>query len=118
MSEPKRVQIIRPHQSINEFIYENPNDSNTTNRTQHQEQLINQFLQRRDYYKIGFKNLSTVQSMSFVENWPILGGNTVTSFSSGFVGQSSMNSLRFILRQKKRQSIRCIIQPNKSLFST
>ena len=87
MSEPKRVQIIRPHQSINEFIYQNQTDSNTTNRTQQQEQqLINQFPQIRDYHKIGFKNLSVIQALPFAESWPILVGNGVTSFSSGFVG--------------------------------
>ncbi|CAF0823629.1 unnamed protein product [Adineta ricciae] len=85
--------IIRPHQSINEFIYQNPNDSSTTNRIQQQEQLLNQFQQHQDYYKIGFKNLSAIQSMSLAENWPIIGGNAVTSFSSGFVAGMISNRI-------------------------
>ncbi|CAF4820147.1 unnamed protein product, partial [Rotaria sp. Silwood1] len=45
MNEPKRVQIIRPHQNINEFVYQR--DNNTQDHSY--EQIL---LDQKEYYTI------------------------------------------------------------------
>ncbi|UJR27837.1 hypothetical protein I4U23_009103 [Adineta vaga] len=86
MNEPKRIQIVRPHQTVDEFAYQNQHDNTRNNRSQ--QLLFNEqfYLNQQDYYKIGWKRLNAVQSLSFQENWPIVAGNAVASFSSGFLG--------------------------------
>lgn len=79
MTEPKRIQIVRSHQNINDFVYEK--DSNTDENS-YEQVLIN----RQDYSTVGWRRLHTCQSLPLKENWPITIGNAVSSFSSGFLG--------------------------------
>ncbi|CAF3878324.1 unnamed protein product, partial [Adineta steineri] len=79
MSEPKRIQVIRPHQNINEFIYQT--DTNPQSPSYNQI-LLNQ----QDYHQLGWKRLNRVQSLPLKDNWPIVAGNAIATFSSGFLG--------------------------------
>ncbi|CAF0832594.1 unnamed protein product [Rotaria sp. Silwood1] len=79
MNEPKRVQIIRPHQNINEFVYQH--DNNTQDHSY--EQIL---LDQKEYYTIGWRRLNTIQALPLYENWPITMGNGVASVSSGILG--------------------------------
>lgn len=79
MSEPKRIQIVRSHQNINEYVYQR--DQNIPDST-YEQLLVNQ----QDYHAIGWRRLRTCQSLSLKENWPITIGNAAASFSSGFLG--------------------------------
>jgi hypothetical protein len=78
MSEqPKRIQVIRSHQKIHEYIYQKDDNS-------YEQVLLNQ----KDYYSIGLRRLHTIQALPLTENWPITMGNAIASFSSGFLGSS------------------------------
>jgi hypothetical protein len=79
MSEPKRIQVIRSHQNINEYIYQKDQNSQKDSY----EELL---LDRKDYYAIGWRRLNTVQKLPLRENWPIIMGNAIASFSSGILG--------------------------------
>jgi hypothetical protein len=79
MTEPKRVQIIRSNQNINEYSYQN----NKNPQDFSYDQLL---LNQKDYYTVGWKRLNTIQSSPLRENWPITIGNAIASFSSGFLG--------------------------------
>ncbi len=81
MSENKRIQIIRPHQNLKEFIYESDNKPSN-------DQFI---VKQKDYYIIGWKRLAAIQSLPLKENWPITMGNAVASFSSGLLGLQNKN---------------------------
>ncbi|CAF2849163.1 unnamed protein product [Rotaria sp. Silwood2] len=76
MNEPKRVQIIRPHQNINEFVYQRDNNSQDYSY----EQVL---LDQKEYYTIGWRRLHTIQSLPLHENWPITMGNGIVSVASG-----------------------------------
>ncbi|CAF4503371.1 unnamed protein product, partial [Rotaria sp. Silwood2] len=78
MNEPKRVQIIRPHQNINEFVYQRDNNSQDYSY----EQVL---LDQKEYYTIGWRRLHTIQSLPLHENWPITMGNGIVSVASGVV---------------------------------
>lgn len=79
MTEPKKVHIVRPHQTISEYAYER--SSNTPEVTY--DQLLKD---RQDYHKLAWRRISTVQSLPLKESWPITIGNAVATFSSGLVG--------------------------------
>ncbi len=79
MNEPKKIQIIRSHEKIHEYMYQpNPNIQQNS-----YEQIL---LDRKDYQIIGWRRLNTIQGLPIKENWPITGGNAVAAFSSGFLG--------------------------------
>ena len=80
MSEPKRVQVIRSHQSLNEYIYEKKTP--TTDTTHEPDQF-----HQPDYHAIGFSRLMQVQSLPLNESWPIIIGNGIGSASAGIVGE-------------------------------
>jgi len=80
MSEPKRIQIVRSHQHINEYIYHQKDQNSQDNSN---EQFVSD---RKDYYPIGWRRVNTVQALPLRENWPITIGNAIASFSSGFLG--------------------------------
>jgi hypothetical protein len=79
MSDSNRIQIVRPHQNIREFIYQKDKNLEDYPREQF---LFNQ----HDYYTNGWKRLNTIQSLPFKDNWPITIGNAIASFSSGILG--------------------------------
>jgi len=79
MSEPKRIQIVRSHQNINEYIYHKDQNSQENSY----EQLL---LDRKDYYDIGWRRLNAVHKLPLREHWPITMGNAIASVSSGLIG--------------------------------
>ena len=79
MSDSKRIVIVRPHQNVNEYIYQRDNDAQDYSN----EQLISR---SKDYYAIGWKQLHAIQALSLNDNWPIVLGNCVGSASSGLLG--------------------------------
>ena len=81
MSEPKKVQIVRSHQNLHEYIYQR----NVNSKEDSYEQIL---LDQKDYTMVGWRRLHIIQSLPLKENWPITIGNAIASFSSGFVGQS------------------------------
>ena len=85
MSEPKRVQVIRSHQTLDEFMFEKKTPA--TDAT-HGPDVFHQ----PDYHAVGFKRLHQLQSLPFAESWPIIVGNGVGSVSTGFVGESRASS--------------------------
>lgn len=80
MSEPTRVKIIRPHQNIDEFLYER--DANSQERSYEQK-----LLDRKEYYDLGWRRLRIIQKLPLHENWPITMGNAAAAVSSGLLGQ-------------------------------
>jgi hypothetical protein len=82
MTEPKRIQVVRPNQNLNEYAYQtNPKFQGNV-----YEQAL---LEQKDYYTIGWRRLNAVQTLPLKENWPITIGNAAASFSSGFLGEST-----------------------------
>ena len=79
MTEPKKIHVVRPHQTITEYAYER--SSNTLDDT-HDQVLIDQ----KDYQKLGWRRINAVQSLPLKDSWPITIGNGVATFSSGLVG--------------------------------
>lgn len=79
MSEPKRIQIIRPHQNINDFAYQR--DDKIQDRSY--EEIL---LDHKEYHTLGWRRLEIVQRLPLNENWPIVIGNGIASVSSGLLG--------------------------------
>ncbi|CAF2078785.1 unnamed protein product [Rotaria magnacalcarata] len=79
MTQPKRVQVIRPNQHINEFIYER---DGTAQDISYEQTLLNQ----HEYYAVGWRRLNIIQTLPLNENWPITVGNGAAAVSSGFLG--------------------------------
>jgi hypothetical protein len=79
MSEPKKIQVIRSHQNLNEYIYQ----SNANFQENSYEQIL---LDRKDYHALGWRRLHILQTLPLKENWPITIGNAIAAFSSGFLG--------------------------------
>jgi hypothetical protein len=81
MTEPKRIQVVRPYQDLNEYAYQR----NQKSQGNVYEQAL---LEQKDYYAIGWRRLNAIQALPLKENWPITIGNAAGSFSSGFLGES------------------------------
>jgi hypothetical protein len=71
--EPKRVQIIRSHQRLDEF---------TIQKDPSVKQSINQ-----DYYVTGWKRLNAIQLVPLRESWPMIIGTALSASGSGLIGR-------------------------------
>ena len=79
MTEPKKVQIIRPHEKLSEYIYERDDKSLTKS---HEDILLN----RQDYEEVGWRRLRAIQSLPLQDNLPFTVSNSIAAFSSGMIG--------------------------------
>lgn len=79
MTEPKKIHIVRPHQTIIDYAYEHR--SNTPEDTP--DQLL---IDQKDYKTLGWRRINAVQSLPLKDSWPVTIGNAVATFSSGLVG--------------------------------
>ena len=79
MTEPRKVHIVRPHQTVTEYAYERgPNTPENT--------FDHMLLERKDYRALGWRRVTAIQSLPLNDSWPITVGNAVATFSSGFLG--------------------------------
>lgn len=103
MSEPKRVQIVRSHQNAEEFAIRK-------STTVPQFTGVAPVFTDTDYYQLGWQRLATVQSLPLRENWPIVCGNALGSFSSGVVGSFIIVIFTVMISQIERHaSVRLLI---------
>ena len=85
MSEPKRIQVVRPNENLHDFTYVR---SPTTGSP-----ILLDSVREIDHYALGMKRLSTIQSMPLAENWPIVAGNVASAFMSGLLGNEPNESI-------------------------
>ncbi|CAF0843615.1 unnamed protein product [Rotaria sordida] len=79
MTEPKRIQIVRSNQNVNEFVYQRDNNSQNYSY----EQIL---FDQKEYDTVGWRRLHAIQTLPLQENWPITIGNGIASVSTGFIG--------------------------------
>jgi hypothetical protein len=91
---PKKVQVIRSHQNVNEYMYKKNADVHENSY----EQIL---LDRKDYQELGWKRLRTIQALPFNEQWPITVGNIVVATSSGIIGQFNDNQNMFLSNRSR-----------------
>lgn len=80
MSEPRRIQVVRPNQDIRDFTYVKPSSSATGTPVDSTRNI--------DYYQVGTQRLAQVHTLPLKDNWPILIGNTIAVCTSGVLGKN------------------------------
>ena len=91
---PRKIQVIRSHQNLNEYMYK----ANADVQDNSYEQIL---LDRKDYQALGWKRLRTIQSLSFNENLQITVGTLLTASSSGIIGQFNDNQNMFLSNRSR-----------------
>lgn len=82
MSEPTRVQIVRPHQNVTDFVFR------VENRSDHDEsQSVASY--GKDYDKIAKDNITRIQKLPWKEKWPIFLTNVIPAATSGILGKKT-----------------------------
>lgn len=79
MSEPRRIQVVRTNQDLQDFAYVRSPTTGNVIPIDPNRQI--------DYYTVGMKRLSAIQSMPLKDNWPITIGNAAMTFMSGLIGE-------------------------------